>query len=71
MSRHVITIVIKDDGTVQGDLDDVVPLWPIGTESTGESTSIDGQVHNIVDQACRRIIEDDLGLRPRTGDPTA
>ena len=64
MSRHVITIVIKDDGTVQGDLDDVVPLWPIGTESTGESTSIDGQVHNIVDQACRRIIEDDLGLRP-------
>jgi hypothetical protein len=45
----------------------VVPLWPIGTESTGESTSIDGQVHNIVDQACRRIIEDDLGLRPRDG----
>jgi hypothetical protein len=35
---HVITILIKKDGTVQGDLDDTTALWPIGTESTAEST---------------------------------
>ena len=57
---HVITIVVKPNGVVQGDLNDKTPLWPIGSESTAESTTIDGQAHNIVEQACGLILRGDL-----------
>ena len=57
---HVITITIADDGTVQGDLDDVTALWPVGTESTAESTTIDGQARSVLDQALLKILHDDL-----------
>lgn len=41
MSRqHTITLIIWDDGRVEGDLDDTLPLWPIDTESTAESTML-------------------------------
>jgi len=49
--KHVITIVIDEDGTVSGDLDHRVALSPIGTESTAESTTIDGQARSILEQA--------------------
>lgn len=72
---HTITIVLKPDGTVQGDLDDETPLWPIGTESTAESTSVDGQARSITDQACALIVRKHLDAaaeatsrrRPRQG----
>jgi hypothetical protein len=57
---HTITIVICDDGSVQGDLDDTTAFWPIGTESTAESTSTDGQCRSVLHQALMRIFQDDL-----------
>ena len=61
---HTITIVISDNGDIQGDLDDEIALWPIGTESTTESTTVDGQAKSILDQALHQILIKDLTCSP-------
>lgn len=57
---HSITIVIYDDGRVEGDVDDEVAIYPIGTDSTTESTTIDGQARSILDQALSVLIGKDF-----------
>lgn len=66
-TTHTITIVIHPNGRVQGDLDDEVSLFPIGTESTAESTTIDGQARSILDQALMRILTSELSSRRGSG----
>lgn len=63
---HSITIIIGDDGTVSGDVDDEVAIRPIGTESTAESTTIDGQARSILDQALVVILGKELSRSART-----
>lgn len=70
---HTITIIVCADGSVQGDLDDTIALNPIGTESTAESTTIDGQAYSILDQAIQRILLDDFAPKAepvRVPEPT-
>lgn len=61
---HTITIVVLADGSVQGDLDDAIALWP-DCHSEGEATSIDGQARSILTQALNRMLIDDLSERTR------
>lgn len=63
---HVITIVLNEDGSVSGDLDDDLAIFPIGTESTAESTTFDGQARSVLDQALRTIFERDLSPKRQT-----
>jgi len=53
---HVITINIASNGEVYGGIDGT-PLAPIGTESTAESTTVDGQARSIIDQAFGHILK--------------
>lgn len=59
--RRICIVIDLSTGEVQGDLDDETALWPVGTESTAESTTIDGQARSILDQALHRILGDELG----------
>ena len=56
---RTITIIVKDDGTVQGDLDDTIALWPHGA-TEAEAMTIDGQSRSILSQALIHILRDDL-----------
>lgn len=56
---HVITIIVLDNGSVQGDLDETISLWP-ACATEGEATTIDGQARSILDQALRRMLIGDL-----------
>ncbi len=56
---HVITIVLMDDGAVEGDLNGKVAIMP-NCQSEGEATTFDGQAHNVLAQALERILVDDL-----------
>lgn len=56
---HTITIVVSDNGIVQGDLDDTIELWP-RCQGQGASQCIDTQVRSIVDQALEAMLVSDM-----------
>ena len=59
VAAHVITILVLENGAVEGDLDDSISLWP-ACATEGQATTIDGQARSILDQALRRILVGDL-----------
>ena len=61
---HVITIVLHDDGTVSGDVDDEIAVWP-DCKTQGEATTYDGQARSLLDRALEECLRLDLTAADR------